>query len=132
MEDRIFRRLRTVARSIVIVLILVWLWFGISSAWSEGGWLNWLLHLLIPGGILLITLLISLRWEQIGASLLVGEGVFLSIWVLWSASVSTTTLGRIVVLLSVLGIPLIIAGGLLLTTSRWEGRIEPEGEESQT
>lgn len=126
MEDRIFQRLRVAARSIVIVLILVWLWFGISSAWSEGGWVSWLLHLLIPGGILLITLLISIRWESIGAALLIGEGVFLSIWVLWSAKVSTTTVGTIVVLLCILGIPLILSGGLLLTTSRWEGRTEPE------
>ncbi len=131
MEDRTFQRLRAVARSIVIVLILVWLWFGISSAWFEGGWVSWVLHLLLPGGILLITLLISIRWESIGAALLVGEGLFLSIWVLWSASISTTDLGTIIVLLCILGIPLIIAGGLLLTTSRWEGRIGHGGEEHE-
>lgn len=128
MEDTVLRRLRVVARSIVIVLILVWLWFGISSAWSEGGWVNWVLHLLIPGGILLITLLVAIKWEAVGASLLIGEGVFLSIWVLWSASISTTGLGVIVFLLCILGLPLTIAGGLLLTTSRWEGRVESAGE----
>jgi hypothetical protein len=48
--------------------------------------------------------------------------------VLWSASVSATTLGAIVFLLCILGLPLIIAGGLLLTTSRWEGRVESHEE----
>ena len=121
MGERILRRLRIVARSIVIVLSLVWLWFGISSAWHEGNVLSWALHLLLPGGILLLTLVISLKWERLGGLLFVAEGVFFTTWVLWSASVSAVEGWGLTVLLGILGVPLLIVGGLLLTTARWSG-----------
>ncbi len=119
MKEKILRRLRVAARSIVIVASLVWLWFGITSAWEEGTVLSWILHLLLPGGIMLITVAISLKWERFGALLLVAEGVFLTTWVIWSASVSEVTRWGLTILLSILGMPLLIAGALLLTAARW-------------
>lgn len=131
MKEKILRRLRVAARSIVIVISLVWLWFGITAAWEEGTALSWILHLLLPGGMLLITAAISLKWERAGALLLVAEGVFFTTWVLWSASISEVTEWGLAVLLGILGVPLLIAGALLLTAARWEagpdeGEVETE------
>lgn len=122
MGEKTLRRLRIAARSIVIVLSLVWLWFGISSAWQEGDPLSWALHLLLPGGILLLTLAVSLKWERLGGLLFVAEGVFFTSWVLWSASVSVVTAWGLTVLLGILGVPLLIVGSLLLTAARWDGQ----------
>lgn len=119
MKEKFLRRLRVAARSIVIVASLVWLWFGITSAWEEGTVLSWILHLLLPGGMMLLTVAISLKWERLGALLFVAEGVFLTTWVLWSASVSEVTKWGLIVLLGILGMPLLIAGALLLTAARW-------------
>lgn len=119
MAERILRRLRTAARSTVIVLSLVWLWFGISSAWRESTPLSWILHLLLPGGILLITLAVSLKWERVGGLLFIGEGVFFTAWVLLTASITAITTWGVVVLLGILGVPLLLAGGLLVTLDRW-------------
>jgi hypothetical protein len=130
MGERILRRLRIAARSIVIVLALVWLWFGVSSAWHGGDALSWVLHLLLPGGILLITLAVSLKWERLGGLLFVSEGVFFTAWVLLTASVVVITPWGLTVLLSILGVPLLLVGGLLLTTARWGGD-PPPGSKDQ-
>lgn len=121
MKAMILRRLRVAARSIVIVLALVWLWFGVTAAWEEGKVLSWVLHLLLPGGVLLITLALSLKWERLGGLLFIAEGVFFTTWVVWSASISEVTEWGLVVLLGILGVPLLITGALLLTAARWEG-----------
>lgn len=121
MKAMILRRLRVAARSIVIVLALVWLWFGVTAAWEEGTVLSWVLHLLLPGGVLLITLALSLKWERLGGLLFIAEGVFFTTWVVWSASISEVTEWGLVVLLGILGVPLLVAGALLVTAARWEG-----------
>ena len=130
MKAMILRRLRIAARSIVIVLALVWLWFGITSAWEEGTALSWILHLLLPGGLLLLTVAISLRWERLAALLLIAEGVFFTTWVAWSASISEVTGWGLAVLLGLLGGPLLVAGALLLTASRWASA--PDSDEVNT
>lgn len=124
------RRLRVAARSIAIVISLVWLWFGISSAWAEGSALSWILHLLLPGGLVLLTLAVSLKSERLGALLLVAEGVFFTTWVLWSASENFVAAWGLVVLLGILGLPLLISGALLLTAVRWEEAAASETEEN--
>lgn len=125
MGSKTLRRLRIAARSIAIILALVWLWFGITSAWREGNLLGWVLHLLLPGGILLLTLAISLKWERFGGLLFVAEGVFFTTWVLWSATISIVSPWGIVVLLGILGVPLLVVGALLLTTARWSEKPPP-------
>ena len=132
MGKKALRGLRIAARSIVIVLSLVWLWFGISSAWREGDLLGWVLHLLLPGGILLLTLAVSLKWERLGGLLFVAEGVFFTTWVLWSASVSVVSAWGITVLLGILGVPLLIVGGLLLTAARWSGNSSASDSSART
>ncbi|GAB4411109.1 MAG: hypothetical protein Kow00123_24870 [Anaerolineales bacterium] len=130
MKEKILRRLRIAARSIVIVVSLVWLWFGITAAWEEGTALGWILHILLPGGVLLATVALSLKWERVGALLLVAEGVFFTTWVLWSASISEVTAWGLTVLLGILGVPLLISGALLLTAARWEA--SPDEDQAPT
>jgi hypothetical protein len=127
MGKKALRGLRIAARSIVIVLSLVWLWFGISSAWQEGDMLGWILHLLLPGGILLLTLAVSLKWERLGGLLFIAEGVFFTTWVLWSATITIVSPWGIAVLLGILGVPLLIVGGLLVTAARWSGSSSAPG-----
>ncbi|MDH7490145.1 MAG: hypothetical protein QHH80_11630 [Anaerolineae bacterium] len=126
MKEKILRRLRIAARSIVIVVSLVWLWFGITAAWEEGTVLGWVLHILLPGGVVLATVAISVKWERVGALLLVAEGVFFTTWVLWSASISEITGWGLAVLLGILGVPLLISGALLLTAARWEASTDED------
>ncbi len=118
MEARIARRLRVIGRSLVAALILVWIWFGVSSAWEETDWLVWLLHMLLPGGALLLTLLIALRWEEWGALLLLAEGMCLTLWIVGMAIVNAVPVVGMLVLLLLLGVPLVAAGGLLLAASQ--------------
>lgn len=122
MEARIARRLRVIGRSLGAVLVLVWIWFGVSSAWKETDWTIWLLHMLIPGGALLLTLLIALRWEEWGALLLLAEGMCLTLWIVGMAIVNAVPVAGILVILLLLGVPLIAAGGLLLAASQMAGK----------
>lgn len=131
MKGKFLRRLRVAARSIVIVISLVWLWFGITAAWEEGTALSWILHLLLPGGVLLLTAAISLKWERVGALLLVAEGVFFTTWVVWSASITEVTDWGLAVLLGILGVPLLISGALLLTAARWEASTDESSTETE-
>jgi hypothetical protein len=56
--------------------VIFWLWFGIGSAASEGlGAMNWVLHILLPGGLFIATTLVAWRWPRIGGILLVIEGL---------------------------------------------------------
>lgn len=131
MKEKILRRLRIAARSVVIVISLVWLWFGITSAWEEGTVLGWILHLLLPGGLLLITVVLSVKWERLGALLFIAEGVFFTTWVVWSASISEVTEWGLAVLLGILGAPLLIAGALLLTAARWEASEDESASQTE-
>jgi hypothetical protein len=65
-----------VAWILIIIAIVFWLWFGIGSALVErGGWFNWFMHLLIPGGIFIFSAVIARGWNKIGAILFTTEGV---------------------------------------------------------
>ncbi len=70
---------RLVAWVLMILVIAFWLWFGIGSAYVEQlGPVNWVIHLLVPGGIFLVSALVAWWWEGIGGVLLVLEGLFSS------------------------------------------------------
>jgi hypothetical protein len=60
----------------MIIAIVFWLWFGIGSAYVErAGPVNWLIHILVPGGIFILSTLVAWRWPGIGGTLLVLEGI---------------------------------------------------------
>jgi len=100
----------------MIIAIAFWLWFGIGSAYVErSGPFNWLMHILVPGGIFILSTLVAWRWEGIGGALLVLEGIvalgFIVRTFLWGRFTTTSTL---VLMCLTLGLPPLAAGILFL------------------
>jgi hypothetical protein len=74
------RWIRPLAWTVILLVTAFWLWFGIASAVAERlGALNWIGHIVVPGGILVVTALVAWRWPIAGASLLIAEGLFVAI-----------------------------------------------------
>jgi hypothetical protein len=72
--------MRATALTLLALGTAFWLWFGAASAWGEGlGIGNWVAHLLVPGGVLLATLLVAWRWPVAGGGLLLLEGTFIAV-----------------------------------------------------
>ena len=106
---------RSMAWVLVIIAIVFWLWFGIGSAYVErAGPLNWLMHILVPGGIFMLTALVAWRWEEIGGALFVLEGIvalgFIVRAFLWGRFTAST----LTLMCLTLGLPPLIAGILFL------------------
>ena len=106
---------RSTARVLMIIAIVFWLWFGIGSTYVDrAGPFNWLVHILLPGGMFILSTLVAWRWEGIGGALLVLEGFvalgFIVRAFLWgSFTASTLTL-----MCLTLGFPPLAAGILFL------------------
>lgn len=100
---------------LIIVTIVFWLWFGIGSAVVEGGgWFNWFMHILIPGGIFIFSAVVAWRWERIGAILFTFEGVVATgilVVALVSRRLNPSTL---LMMLITLALPPLIGGLLFL------------------
>ncbi len=110
--------LRTSALILAGLFTAFWLWFGIASAAVEQlGWYNWVAHILTPGGILLVTALIAWKWEAIGGTLLLVEGLVVAVGY-------PLTFGRrfpiatSVMMVLTLALPLLVAGIMLLVDWR--------------
>ena len=106
---------RSMAWVLVIIAIVFWLWFGIGSAYVErAGPLNWLMHILVPGGIFMLTALVAWRWEEIGGALFVLEGIvalgFIVRTFLWGRFTTST----LTLMCLTLGLPPLVAGILFL------------------
>ena len=113
---------RSTAWVLVIMAIVFWLWFGIGSAYVErAGPVNWLMHILVPGGLFILTALVAWRWEGIGGSLFVLEGIvalgFIVRAFLW-ARLTTPTL---MLMCLTLAIPPLAAGILFLLCWWFDG-----------
>jgi len=99
----------------MIITIVFWLWFGIGSAYVENaGLFNWLMHILVPGGIFILSTLVAWRWEGIGGALLALEGLaalgFIVRTFLWGRFTASTLL----LMCLTLGLPPLAAGILFL------------------
>jgi len=107
-------RVRWTARILLSLTTAFWLWFGIGSAWTEGlGLLNWAIHLIIPGGLLLVTLFVAWRWSFGGGVLSALEGVLAMALILRAALVGRYPSGTALAMGLTLGLPLLLAGALL-------------------
>jgi hypothetical protein len=110
---------RKVAWILVIVAIVFWLWFGIGSAMvEEGGWFNWLMHILIPGGIFILSALIALRWQRVGGAVLSIMGVTAIAMSLIGFIRGATALATMIMMLLTLSFPPLISGMLFLVDAR--------------
>jgi len=112
------RWMRPLAWTVIVVVTAFWLWFGIASAVAERlGALNWIGHIVVPGGVLVVTALVAWRWPIVGASLLIAEGLFVAI-------AYPLTFGRrfplftTVMVWLTMALPSMIAGVLLLVDRR--------------
>jgi hypothetical protein len=72
--------MRPTAWTLIVLVTGFWLWFGIASAAAERlGAMNWLGHLVIPGGVFVVTALVAWRWPVAGGLLLLAEGLFVAV-----------------------------------------------------
>ena len=106
---------RSAARVLMIVAIVFWLWFGIGSAYVENaGPFNWLMHILVPGGIFILSMLVAWRWEGIGGALLVLEGLAALGFIVRAFVRGSFTASTLLLMCLTLGLPPLAAGILFL------------------
>ena len=106
---------RSTARVLMIIAIAFWLWFGIGSAHVErSGPFNWLMHILVPGGIFILSTLVAWRWEGIGGALLVLEGLVALGFIVRAFLLRNVTASTLVLMCLTLGLPPLAAGILFL------------------
>jgi hypothetical protein len=111
-------RIVAAALGVLIPCLAFWLWFGVASAASERlGPVNWALHLLVPGGLLLASLLVALRWKLAGGTLLLVEGlsVVVAYPLLVGGRFPVTTIALV---LLTMGLPPVASGTLFLLAGR--------------
>ncbi len=108
-------RQRSSALALMIIAIVFWLWFGIGSAYvEEAGLFNWLMHILVPGGIFILSTLVAWRWEGIGGALLALEGLVALSFILWAFLLANFTASGLVLMCLTLGLPPLAAGVLFV------------------
>jgi hypothetical protein len=106
---------RPTARILMIIAIVFWLWFGIGSAYVErAGPVNWLMHILVPGGIFILSTLVAWRWPSIGGTLLVLEGTAALGLIVRTFLQGKFTASTLTLMCLTLGLPPLAAGILFL------------------
>lgn len=110
---------RWAAWTLIVLVTAFWLWFGIASAAAEHlGAMNWLGHLVVPGGVFIVTALVAWRWPVAGAVLLIAEGLFVAVGYPVTFGRRFPIITTVMVLLTMAAPP--IAAGALLLTDRWK------------
>jgi hypothetical protein len=106
---------RSAGLVLMIIAIVFWLWFGIGSAYVENaGLFNWLMHILVPGGIFTLSTLVAWRWEGIGGAFLVLEGLAALSFIVRAFLLANFTASGLVLMCLTLGLPPLAAGILFL------------------
>ena len=99
----------------MVIAIVFWLWFGIGSAYAErAGPFNWLMHILVPGGIFILSTLVAWRWEVIGGALLILESFVALGFIVRTFLQGSFTASTLVLMCLTLGFPPLAAGILFL------------------
>ena len=112
-------RVRLAAKVLMGVAIAFWLWFGIGSAASEHlGWVNWLIHILVPAGLFIVSTLAAFRWVSIGGALLTLEGALATAFVLRNFSGSRSNPSTMALMLLTLAFPPLASGLMFLASLR--------------
>jgi hypothetical protein len=116
---------RSTARILMIIAIVFWLWFGIGSAYVErAGPVNWLIHVLVPGGIFILSTLVAWRWPGIGGTLLVLEGVAALGFIVRAFLQGRFTASTLTLTCLTLGLPPLAAGILFLFS--WQSSLDSD------
>lgn len=124
-------RHRSAARVLMVVATAFWVWFGVGSAYVErGGSLNWLMHIMVPAGVFILSALAAWRWEGIGGGLLMLEGIAALAFILYAFFRGKFTASTLILMGLTLGLPPLAAGLLFLVSwqqSRGPKRVAGEG-----
>jgi len=106
---------RPTARILMVIAVVFWLWFGVGSAYVErAGPVNWLMHVLVPGGIFILSTLVAWRWPGIGGTLLVLEGIAALGFIGRAFLQGRFTASTLTLMCLTLGLPPLAAGILFL------------------
>jgi hypothetical protein len=115
---------RSTALILMIVAAVFWLWFGIgSAAYERLGAMNWVMHIVVPGGVFVFSTLLALRRPQLGGAVLVVEGLLALVFVLRASGSGNLIGSAVVLMLLTLALPPLAAGALWVAQARgWAGR----------
>jgi len=106
---------RPAAGVLIVIAIICWVWFGIGSAYVEAsGLLNWVMHILVPGVLFMVSGLIAWRWEGIGGALLVLEGLVALGSIVYAFLEARFVASGLILTCLTLALPPLAAGILLL------------------
>jgi hypothetical protein len=106
---------RLAAGALIIVTTIFWLWFGIGSAAVEGsGLLNWIIHILLPGLLFMLSGLIAWRWGGMGGALLVIEGLVALGFIVYAWLEARFVTSGLILMCLTLALPPLAAGILFL------------------
>ena len=108
---------RWAAWALIVAAIVFWFWFGVGSAYVEGlGPVNWLLHILVPGGMFALAALVAWRWPRAGGALLVAEGILALGFIVRAFLWGRFTASTFVLMALTLALPPLAAGVLFLVS----------------
>lgn len=107
-----------IARAVAFVWAAFWLFFGISSGLGEGLNLSGIImHVLFPGVLFLAIALFAWRWPLHGATVLMLSG--LAVLILYPLEMrEAVSLSTILFVVLTMGVPPLIAGGLMFIHAR--------------
>lgn len=109
---------RTIGLALAGLCTAFWLWFGIASAIVERlGPASSIMHVVLPGGILLVTILLAWKWEVLGGTLLALEGLIVAIGYPILAR-GRFPVATVVLMVLTLALPPVVAGLLLVADAR--------------
>lgn len=106
---------RMIARLLIIGTAVFWLWFGIGSTYTRGtGPLARLMHMPLPGGLFVLSMLVAWPWEGIGGVLLVLEGLVALALMVQTFHRGLLVTSSLILMCLTLALPLLAAGILFL------------------
>jgi hypothetical protein len=99
----------------MVVAIVFWLWFGIGSAYVEQlGLMNWVLHIVVPGGVFILSTALAWRLEAPGGTVLCVEGLIALAFVTRAYLHANFGHSSWILMCLTLGLPPLTAGVLFL------------------
>jgi hypothetical protein len=106
---------RRVAAILMVVAIVFWLWFGIGSAYVERlGPINWVMHIVLPGGVFILSTALAWRLGAPGGTVLCIEGLVALAFVTRAYGAGNFDLSSWILMCLTLALPPLAAGVLFL------------------
>jgi len=106
---------RRVAATLMVVAIVFWLWFGIGSAYVEQlGLMNWVMHIVVPGGVFILSTALAWRLEAPGGAVLSVEGLIALAFVTRAYLSGNFDLSSWILMCLTLSLPPLAAGAFFL------------------